>query len=130
MDGAQVVDNDGNAQSATSKCSIATLGKGTHNIYIEGWSKSSQLSMSATYQGPDTNNALVPIQAVTSPFAPSNSYSTFRECDPTSSSANMGAGKGKFTICGFRVDSTLDLHSVDDVHALYSAVRARGLGSD
>ena len=59
IDGVNVVDNDGNHGSAQSnnaqRYSIITLAAGLHNIYIEGWAQSSALSMSATYQGPDTS---------------------------------------------------------------------------
>ena len=121
MDGVKVVDNDGNAQSATIKCSLVSLIAGIHSIYIEGWSQSAQLSLSATYQGVDTNNSLIPIQAVVSPAAPSHTFSIFEECNPSSSFFKAN-GNGLFTICGFAADNDVDLVRVEDVHAYYSQV--------
>jgi hypothetical protein len=126
VDGVKVVDNDGSAQSATSKCSSVILDIGVHTMYIEGWSQSSKLSMSTAYQGPDTNSMLIPIQAVASPDAPSLSYPTFNECDPKKS-GNIKTGQDAFTICGFQADSKLDLRKVDDVYAFYSMVLCKRL---
>lgn len=51
VDGKKVVDNDGNAQSSVTKCGLTTLSTGLHDMYIEGWARTSSLSMAATYQG-------------------------------------------------------------------------------
>ena len=121
VDGAKVVDNDGSTQSPTSKCSSSSLDAGVHTMYIEGWSQSSKLFMAAAYQGPDTDNALVPIQAVASPNAPSLSYPTFNECNPNGASF-QSEGVGVFIVCGFKADNALDLLKVDDVYSFYSMV--------
>lgn len=122
VDGAKVVDNDGSTQSPTSKCSSSSLDAGVHTMYIEGWSQSSKLFMAAAYQGPDTDNALVPIQAVASPYAPSLSYPTFNECNPKIS-GNIKSAQNLYIFCGFRADSKVDLRKVDDVHEYYTMVR-------
>ena len=121
MDGIKVVDNDGSVQSSTNKCSSVSLDAGVHTMYIEGWSQSSKLSMAAAYQGPDTNNALVPVQAVASPNAPTLSYPTFNECNPNGAGI-QSEGVSVFIVCGFKADNALDLRKVDDVFSFYSAV--------
>jgi hypothetical protein len=86
-------------------------------MYIEGWAQSSALSMSATFQGPDTMGQEHSIQAVTSPQAPSPAPPLFPECP------SMGkSGDSNFTICAFKASNEIDLTRVDDVQKYYSQV--------
>jgi hypothetical protein len=57
IDGLKVVDNDGNEYPDRRQCSTSSIQNGPHVLYIEGWSKSVPLYLSATLQGPDTKNA-------------------------------------------------------------------------
>ena len=86
-------------------------------MYIEGWAQSSALSMSATYQGPDTLGQELLMQAVTSPQAPSSAPPLFPECPPGGK-----AGDNNFTMCAFKASSEIDLSRVDDVQKYYSQV--------
>jgi hypothetical protein len=119
IDGVNVVDNDGSAQSNNAqRCGIITLAAGLHNIYIEGWAQSSALSMSATYRGPDTSGQELTIQAVTSPRAPLFAPPVFSEC----STAGISGG---FEICAFKARSDIDFRRVDDLDAFYLQVCKR-----
>jgi hypothetical protein len=113
----KVVDNDGSVQASAKRCGSIALAAGLHSMYIEGWAQSSALSMSATYQGPDTMGQEHSIQAVTSPQAPSPAPPLFPECP------SMGkSGDNNFTICAFKASNEIDLTRVDDVQKYYSQV--------
>ena len=104
LDGAMVVQNDF-PQSATERCGTAKvhLKAGNHSLYIEGWSRNAQLSISATYQGADSQEMKMVIPG-------------FRECK------TAGASMGPFIICAYKADSSLDLNSVDDIYMYYNQV--------
>ena len=113
----KVVDNDGSVQSNGKRGGSITLAAGLHNMYIEGWAQSAALSMSATYQGPDTSGQELSVQAVTSPQAPASAPPLFPECP-----SNGKAGDNNFTICGYRASNEIDLSRVDDVQKYYAQV--------
>jgi hypothetical protein len=113
----KVVNNDGSVQTNAKRCGAIMLAAGLHNMYIEGWAQSSALSMSASYQGPDTLGQELLVQAVTSPQAPPSAPPLFPEC-PSSGKA----GDNNFTICAFKASSEIDLSRVDDVQKYYSQV--------
>ncbi len=115
VDAAKVVKNDGSVQSDAKKCGQITLDAGLHSMYIEGWAQSSALSMSATYQGPDTMGQELAIQAVTSPQAPLSVPPVFSEC-------SVGEISGSFMICAFKASSEIDLSRVDNVDTYYRQV--------
>lgn len=117
----KVVDNDGSVQSIAKRCGSIMLASGLHNMYIEGWAQSAALSMSATYQGPDTLGQELPIQAVTSPQAPQSAPPFFPECP-----SNGRAGENNFTICAFKASNEIDLGRVDDIQKYYSQVCVYG----
>ena len=119
VDGVKILDNDGSSQSATEKCSLSPLAGGVHLLYIEGWSDSDDLSISATYAGPDTLNQSSFIQAVSNPRAPSVIGPVFREYD----AQEAIVGSNNFSICAFKADNDLNLLKVDDVNSYYEQVR-------
>ena len=119
VDGSLIVNNDYAQTIATMRCRAAVaISSGLHVLYIEGWSRSSVLSMATTYQGPDTSNLIIPIAPVTNTAASAINVSTFLECDPMLSSTLDGI----FTLCGFKADNNTDLKSVDDLYTYYKQV--------
>jgi hypothetical protein len=121
IDGTLVVANDGTVQVATERCKEVNVTAGTHLLFVEGWSKSSTLSISVTYrdQGPSNpNSSRVPFSASTNPFSPSTNATFLSECDP----GNAVTGNNNFTICFFKAADAVDLRKVDDVFALYDQV--------
>ena len=125
VDGVNVLDNDGGAQSATQKCSLVPLTPGLHTLYIEGWSDSEALSMAATYSGPDTLNSTGVFQAVPSPGAPSSAAPIFNECNAD----EILTGDDNFTICAFKASNDIDLQRVDDVFAYYKQASGACFGT-
>ena len=114
--------DDGDIQPGTPRyrCNILPLAleTGVHFLYIDGWSSTSFLSMSATYQGPDTGNSPVPIRSTRNPFAFSNPVSRYSECN---FSSFINDDKN-FTICGFKASNDVNLWSVEDVFVYYTQV--------
>ena len=104
IDGIKVVNND-YPQWATERCASSAihLEADNHTVYVEGWSRSAYLSVTATYQGADTQNIKMAIPG-------------FKECDPNGPSR----GDGNFTICGYRADNSINLGSVDQFFAYHS----------
>ena len=119
VDDQKIVNNDGNPQYATSRCSTTTLSSGSHVLYIEGWSRSSLLSISATFQGADTMNQASPFSPCKyNPLAPPKRVSVFSECNPT----GVRSGDNNFTLCTFKIDNALNLWHVDDAFTYYQQV--------
>ena len=114
VDGIKVVDNDGNAQSQVKKCASTTLTSGFHTMYLEGWTQSATLSMSASFRGPDTSGEEMEIHADSSPFAPSSSPASFHECP-----SDGDSGDSNFTVCAFKASNQVDLGRVDDIASKY-----------
>ena len=81
------------------------LQAGNHTLYVEGWSANAMLSITATFQGPDTLNMpfAIPGPVPCLPFAP-------------------GAGDGNFTICGYNADSSIDLGAIFHFYYYYNEV--------
>ena len=59
IDGTKIIDIEGNENLGPGKCLSYKMQNGRRVLYIEGWSKSSLISLSATLQGPDTSNIAV-----------------------------------------------------------------------
>lgn len=120
MDGTKLVNNDYAQLVATERCSSAVpISAGLHVLYIEGWARLSTLSMSATYQGPDTSSLKSLIPSAQNPDPLPINISAFSECDPIESKV---VDDGVFTICAFKADNDTDLTTVDDVYSYYGQV--------
>jgi hypothetical protein len=82
------------------------LQSGNHTLYVEGWSANYMLSITVTYQGPDTLNMPFPIPgpAPCHPYAP-------------------GAGENNFIICGYNSDSSINVVAISHFYTYLSQVR-------
>jgi hypothetical protein len=127
IDGEKVVDNDGKVQYATARrrCSPTPvlLDAGLHILFIEGWSSTDVLSITATYQGPDTGNVPAIIPAFrNSLFSPSRTSSSpgesFTECNPK----GVVTGERNFTICAYNVRTNLNVANLAQLSNFYSQV--------
>ena len=120
------MDNDGKVQYATARkrCSPTPifLSVGAHILYIEGWSSTEVLSISATYQGPDTGNTATVIPAYRNPFGPppvSFPGDIFSECNPK----GLVTGDSNFTICAYNAKSNSDIGNLAQFFTFYLQVR-------
>ena len=126
IDGVKVVDNDGKVQYATARrrCSPApvTLSVGSHIIYVEGWSSTDVLSITATYQGPDTSNIAVVIPAFRNTLGSSSVSSfpgdIFANCNPQ----GLINGDRNFTICAYNVKTNYNLGNLAQFFNFYRQV--------
>jgi hypothetical protein len=107
LDGVLVVNND-YPQGATQRCGTAAvfLQAGNHSLYVEGWSNTAALSISATFNGFDTLRSAVVIPG-------------FWQCDPS----GPGVTGMSFTICGYKADNSINLGNVLDLFTYYNQVR-------
>ena len=122
VDGVLVVNNDYAQTTATQRCGSAVLiTSGLHILYVEGWARGSGLSLSATYQGPDTSMLRSPISSALTPRAVPVNVSAFLECDPEQSNVQDGI----FTLCGFGADNYTYLESVEDIFFYYMQATQR-----
>ena len=108
VDDVLVVNND-YAQSATQRCGVesVTLQAGNHTLYVEGWSRTATLSITATLDGYDSLSNTVVIPGLW-------------QCNPNGPSASSM----NFTICGYRADYSLTLGSALDLFTYYNQVRS------
>jgi hypothetical protein len=108
IDGVLTVNNDF-FQTAYQRCGAAavTLKPGNHTLYAEGWSANAMLSITATYQGPDTLNMqfAIPGPAPCLPYSP-------------------GAGDNNFVICGYNSDSSLNMAAISHFYTYFNQVCA------
>ena len=99
-----VVNND-YPQGATERCGTAavTLQAGNHTLYVEGWSNSAALSITATFQGADTlsNKVAIPGTWPCLPNAP-------------------GAGDSNFVICGYKADNSVNVAGISNFFDYYN----------
>jgi hypothetical protein len=120
------VDNDGKVQYATARrrCSSApvVLSVGSHILYIEGWSSTDVLSITATYQGPDTDNVAVVIPAFRNTLGSSGASSfpgdIFSECNPK----GIRTGDRNFTMCAYNVKTNFNLGNLAQFFNFYKQV--------
>ena len=103
------MNNDYN-QLATQRCAAAPiyLKTGNHTLYVEGWSYNAYLSITATFQGPDTLNMQF---AIPGPVP----------CLPWAT----GSGINNFTICGYNAASSIDLAAISHFYTYYNQVCSR-----
>ena len=95
-----------------------TLTSSWHILYIEGWSSTNVLSVTATYQGPDTGNVPIVIPANRNPlFVPVN----FKECNPF----GLMNGERNFTMCAYNVKFNFNVGNVFQFSTFYELVRTR-----
>jgi hypothetical protein len=128
IDGEKVVDNDGKVQYATARrrCSPTPvfLSVGAHILYIEGWSSTNVLSITATYQGPDTDNVAIVIPAFRNTLAASSVSSfpgdIFADCNPK----GVIPGDRNFTICAYNVKTNFNLGNLAQFFNFYRQVKA------
>ena len=94
-------------QSAYERCATSSvlLQAGNHTLYVEGWSATAMLSITATFQGPDTLNMPFAIPGPTPclPFAPS-------------------AEDGKMVICGYNAVISIDLGAIWEFYYYFNQV--------
>ena len=106
IDGVLTVNND-YSQTAYQRCGAAsvTLKPGNHTLFAEGWSANSVLSITATFQGPDTLNMqfAIPGPAPCLPYSP-------------------GAGDNNFVICGYNSDSSLNVAAISHFYTYFNQV--------
>ena len=99
-----IVNND-YAQGATERCGAAavTLQAGNHAMYVEGWSRTAALSITATFQGADTLSNKVAIPGTW-------------PCLPNAS----GAGDSNFVICGYKADNSVNVAGISNFFDYYN----------
>ena len=96
-----------------------TLTSSWHILYIEGWSSTNVLSVTATYQGPDTGNVPIVIPAFHNPLGSSSSaVGRYLECNPT----GLISGDRNFTMCAYNVKFSYNIGNLAQLYTYYTQV--------